>query len=136
MNNMSVNVKDFRDLIVWQKAKSLQRKVRAILPRFPELEKYNLTSQLLLCSSSVGANIAEGCGQLYKKKEITHYNIALGSTSEVRDGLKDALDYNYITPEEYSEMDSEAEEIIKMLYGLIRKLKNELRNSKEDSDEE
>ncbi|WP_276513816.1 four helix bundle protein [Clostridium tetanomorphum] len=133
---MSINVKNFRDLIAWQKAKSLQRKVYNVLPKFPKFEEYNLKSQLLRCSSSIAANISEGCGQLYKKKEINHYNIALGSTSEVRDGLKDALDYNYITLEEYSEMDSEAEEIIKMLYGLIRKLKNELKNLKEDSDEE
>ncbi|MBP1863700.1 four helix bundle protein [Clostridium tetanomorphum] len=114
----------------------MQRKVYNVLPKFPKFEEYNLKSQLLRCSSSIAANISEGCGQLYKKKEINHYNIALGSTSEVRDGLKDALDYNYITLEEYSEMDSEAEEIIKMLYGLIRKLKNELKNLKEDSDEE
>lgn len=116
MNNMSVNVKDFRDLIVWQKAKSLQRKVYNVLPKFPKFEEYNLKSQLLRCSSSIAANISEGCGQLYKKKEINHYNIALGSVSEVRNALDDALEFNYITQEEHAEMDKMVEEIIKMLY--------------------
>lgn len=131
--NMSSNVKNFRDLICWQKAKSLQKKVYKVIPKIPYFEKDNLKSQVRKSVSSIGANIAEGAGQLYKRKEITHYNIALGSASEVRNWMNDALMFDYITKEEYDDMDSEAEEIIKMLYGLIRKLQREVSTSEEKS---
>lgn len=56
-------IKTYRDLIVWQKAHVLAKKVLAISRNFPQTEEAKLIrTQLIKSSTSVPANIAEGFG--------------------------------------------------------------------------
>ena len=57
------DMKDFRELKVWHKAHQLTLAVYEITATFPREELYGLTSQLRRCSSSIPANLAEGCGR-------------------------------------------------------------------------
>jgi four helix bundle protein len=52
-------MKDFRDLIVWQKAHSLTLASYRSIDAFPKAETYRLTIQIRRCAASVAANIAE-----------------------------------------------------------------------------
>jgi four helix bundle protein len=54
----------YRDLIVWQKAKSLAVHVYRQTEGFPKAEMYGLTSQLRHAAISVVSNIAEGQARL------------------------------------------------------------------------
>ncbi len=56
-------MEDFKDLRVWEKAHELTLGVYKATRSFPKEEMYGLTSQLRASASSVGANIAEGCGR-------------------------------------------------------------------------
>jgi four helix bundle protein len=56
-------VKDFRELKVWQKAHELTLGVYQVTASFPREELYGLTTQMRRASSSIGANLAEGCGR-------------------------------------------------------------------------
>jgi hypothetical protein len=56
-------VKDFRDLQVWHKAHHLTLAVYRFTATFPREERYGLTTQLRRSSSSIAANLAEGCGR-------------------------------------------------------------------------
>src|SRR6516162_8913931 len=56
-------MKDFHELKVWQKAHQLTLAIYQITAVFPREELYGLTSQLRRCSSSIPANLAEGCGR-------------------------------------------------------------------------
>jgi len=56
-------VKDFRDLRVWERVHNLTIELYKLTANFPTHELYGLTSQIRRCSSSIGANIAEGCGK-------------------------------------------------------------------------
>lgn len=116
------NIKDFKDLLVWQKASQVNHELYLKSKNFPKEERFELTSQLLRCSSSVAANIAEGNGQLYPKKEVTFYNNSLGSCAEARCWLYIALQRKYISAEDYNYFDSKLIEIVKMLYGCIKRL--------------
>jgi four helix bundle protein len=49
----------FRDLIVYNKARELQKNIYDMSQRFPADEKFSLRSQILRSSRSIGANIAE-----------------------------------------------------------------------------
>ena len=49
----------FRDLIVYQKAKAVSRKIFELSKTFPNEEKYSLTDQIRRSSRSIGAQIAE-----------------------------------------------------------------------------
>ncbi len=65
------------DLRVWQRARALVQLVYANLPADAELR-----SQVKRASTSVGANIAEGCTQSSRAMRRKHYEIARGSAVE------------------------------------------------------
>lgn len=96
---------------------------------FPSYEQYRLTDQLIRASRSIGANIAEGNTQLFIKRELFHANSALGSAGECRNHLLTAYQNGYILKEQYDALDTKLIEIIKMLYGYIKKLKPKLNDN-------
>lgn len=53
----------YRQLLVWQKARSLTVAVYRATEKFPKTETYGLTSQLRRASVSIVSNIAEGQGR-------------------------------------------------------------------------
>jgi len=55
---------EFTDLEVYQLTEELTLKVYRVTGQFPKEEIYGLTSQLRRAASSVGANIAEGFGEV------------------------------------------------------------------------
>ena len=127
----SLIIKDFKTLKVWQKANALEQEIGELVKEFPNFEQYRLVDQLIRAVRSIGANIAEGNTQLFIKKEIVHANIALGSAGEVRNHLLTAYQNGYIDREQYDALDKKLIEIIKMLFGYIKRLKMQINN---DSD--
>lgn len=115
-------MQDFRKLKVWQKAHQLTLSTYKITKLFPKVETYGLTSQLRRASSSVAANISEGCGR-NSDGEFQHFiNIAVGSASEVEYHLLLAHDLSHIPSKEYELLSSEIVEIKKMLTALRSKI--------------
>jgi four helix bundle protein len=55
-------VKDFRKLQIWQKSHRLTLELYELTRAFPRDEIYGLTAQIRRASSSIAANLAEGCG--------------------------------------------------------------------------
>jgi len=51
-------MKDFRRLVVWEKAHRLTLACYAATARFPREELYGLTSQVRRCSASIAASLA------------------------------------------------------------------------------
>lgn len=76
-------VKDFRDLRVWERAHRLTLEIYRITAEFPRYELYGLTSQIRRCSASIGANIAEGCGKRGNNEFPRFLQIASGAASEL-----------------------------------------------------
>jgi four helix bundle protein len=76
-------VKDFRDLQVWQKADQLTLTVYRLTAGFPRDERYGLTTQLRRSSSSIAANLAEGCGRNGDAELACFCSIAMGSANEL-----------------------------------------------------
>jgi four helix bundle protein len=54
-----IYAESFRDLIVYQKAKAVSRKIFELSKTFPREETYSLTDQIRRSSRSIGAQIAE-----------------------------------------------------------------------------
>jgi|SRR5579864_4154096 len=77
------NMKDFRDLKVWEKAHQLTLAIYRLTATFPREERFGLTSQVRRCSASIGANIAEGCGKRGNAEFQRFLQIASGSASEL-----------------------------------------------------
>lgn len=121
-----IRVKDFKTLKVWHKAMDLVKDVYRVTSNFPAFETYATKSQMIRCTTSIVANIAEGCGQLYPKKEVSFINNALGSASECRHWLELSLVNGYISQNDYELLDNKTIEIIKMLIGYMRKVQTQI----------
>lgn len=87
-----------RDLDVWQKSIELVELIYRLSARFPDNEKFGLTSQIRRSAVSIPANIAEGAGRNGTREFIRFLGIARGSlaktethlTLSMRLGLTDA----------------------------------------------
>ncbi|NES93292.1 MULTISPECIES: four helix bundle protein [unclassified Okeania] len=108
--------KNFRDLIVWQKAHQLVLDVYGFSSNFPKTETYGLTSQLRRASVSVPANIVEGFRKKGLADKIRFLNIAQGSLEESRYYLILANDLGY---GDTSKLLLDLEEVSKLLDSYI-----------------
>ncbi len=115
-------MKNFRDLVVWQKAHQLTLASYRVTATLPKHELYGLTSQIRRCSASIPANIAEGCGKKGNAEFNRFLQIALGSASELEYHFLLARDLSFITDAEYKRLDHSVTEIKRMLSSLIRKV--------------
>ena len=90
---------------------------------FPKQEMFGLTSQIRRASSSVGANIAEGCGRGTDPDFSRFLQIAMGSASELESHLELAHDLNLLSEVNYQTLNTEITGIKRMLAGLLKKIK-------------
>ena len=116
-------MKDFHELVVWQKAHKLTLDVYRATGHFPREEVFGLTSQLRRAAASIPANIAEGCGRSGEAEFARFLHIAAGSANEVEYHLLLARDLTYLSEEEYKRLASNINEIKRMLASLITKIK-------------
>ena len=115
-------MKDFRDLQVWHKAHQLTLAVYRSTSTFPQDERYGLTTQLRRSSSSIAANLAEGCGRNGDAELARFCSIAMGSASELEYHLLLAKDLNLLTAADHTMLTDQATEVKRMLTGLLQKL--------------
>jgi four helix bundle protein len=119
-----VEVKSYRDLIVWQKGLELTRLIYRITRAFPEDERYGLASQLRRSSVSVPSNIAEGYGRNSTTDYIRFIRMATGSLYEVQTQLEIGFAENMISEADYASSMNLCRELEKMLVTLAKKLGN------------
>jgi four helix bundle protein len=68
---------------VWELGHEVTLVIYELTASFPDSERFGLTNQLRRASSSIPANIAEGCGRESDKDFKRFLYIANGSASEV-----------------------------------------------------
>ena len=71
-----MKVKNYQELIVWQKAMDLVEDVYKSSKDFPREEIYALTSQIRRAAVSIPSNIAEGQGRRTTLDFLRHLSIA------------------------------------------------------------
>ncbi len=121
---MPGSIKAFNDLTSWQSAHKLALGIYSSTEMFPFRKQFGLTSQMRRCAVSVPSNIAEGFNRFSIKEKVQFYSIALGSLSELQSQLILALDLNFISENEFSELKLLAEDARKLLNGLIRSIRS------------
>lgn len=117
---------NFRKLKIWKRSISLATDVYEVTKQFPKSELYGITSQVRRSVVSISSNIAEGAGRQSQKEFIQFLNIAKGSCYELETQLLISKNLNYTNEESYLALESELIKIEKMIYALIKKIKNKL----------
>lgn len=117
--------KTYQDIEAWQKARELTNKVYLLTKQSEFHKDYALTDQLHRACISVMSNIAEGFERDRTKEFIQFLLYAKGSTGEITTQLIIALDQKYIDDNQFKELSDLANEIGKMLGGLVAYLQKE-----------
>ena len=102
-------VSSFKEIKAWQYAHSFVLKVYNMTEKFPNHEKYGLSSQFQRAAVSVPANIAEGFRKLSKADKLRFMNIAQGSLEECRYYIILSKDLGYINNLDCDELDTALE---------------------------
>jgi four helix bundle protein len=117
-------VSTYKDLIVYQKSKSLTVDV---IKYFSGLKvsrsKEFLFSQLFRAISSVAANLAEGFGRNYSGSFRQFVGISRGSAFETEYWLEVMLDLGDFNPIKINGFIERNNEVCRMLSGLMKKMK-------------
>jgi four helix bundle protein len=75
----------FEDLEAWQRARQLVNEIYSLTRENSSLSKdFGLTGQVQRAAVSIMSNVAEGFERTHLPEKIQFYNIARGSTGEVR----------------------------------------------------
>ena len=86
-------------------------------------KEYDLPRQILRCGTSIGANAMESRSAQSTADFISKLHIALKEADETSYWLSLFLKIDYITQNEYDSLDSDLQEIIKILVTIIKKTK-------------
>ena len=111
-------MRDYRDLVVWQKAMELVTEVYRVTSDFPKHELYGLTGQSRRAAVSVPSNLAEGHGRTSRREFHQFISQARGSLVEVETQLEIAQNLGYLPAAIACELLAKAGRVGRMLNGL------------------
>jgi four helix bundle protein len=115
-------VAKYEDLRVWEKAHALTLGIYAATAELPRQEVYGLTAQMRGSSSSIAANIAEGCGRGSDTELVRFLKISQGSAAELHYQLRLARDLGFLTNETHDRLSQDTLEVQRMLASLMQSL--------------
>jgi four helix bundle protein len=128
MNNQAID--SFEDLIAWQKSRELAKAIYQITSNGEFAKDYGLRDQIRRASVSIMSNIAEGFDRAGRGEFHQFLVIAKGSAAEVRSQLYIALDANYISSKDFSQLKDLAEEVSRIIGGLRSAVKKQMDTKK------
>lgn len=123
MQPITLGMRDFEQLKVWERSHRLTLVVYEATAAFPKEEKYGLKSQIRRSCASVPANIAEGCGRGSNTDLARFLQMSPGSASELQYHLRLAYDLSYLNHHAYERLTEEVIEIKRMLTSFIDNLR-------------
>jgi four helix bundle protein len=116
-------IKYCRQLTVWQKAMDLMVESHRLAAKLPQVERFDLGSQIRRASVSVPANISEGNARSHRKEYLHFLSIARGSLSELDTLLEGARRVNYFTESDLLLSQELIDHVSRMLSKLIASLR-------------
>ena len=125
----------FEDLIAWQKARELTKRIYHISREGVFSKDFGLSSQIQRASVSIMSNIAEGFERGGRGEFHQFLSTAKASCAELRSQLYVALDNGYISRTSFAEFMALAEEVGRIVGGLrasVDKQRKERLNKRKD----
>jgi len=113
----------FEDLDVWQKARVLVNEVYAVSGNGAFGRDFGLRDQVRRAAVSAMGNIAERFERGGDTEFRQFLAVAKGSCGEVQSHLYTAVDQGYVTAAQHRQVSEKAEEVGRMVAGLMRHLR-------------
>lgn len=119
-----MRVTSYKELIVWKKAMELVRGIYAITEQFSKDEIYGLSSQMQRAAVAIPSNIAEGYLRGHRKEYVQFLSVSLASSAELETQILICKSLNKFNNLDFSKSESLLTEVMKMLFVMIRRMKN------------
>lgn len=120
---MNINLTGYHKLIVYQKTKVLVLLTYKITKTFPGEELYVLLPQMRRAAISIMANIVEGYIKSSKKEFARFLDISIGSAAELQVYYELSLELQYISQNDFDNINALLSEVMKLLFSFRRSLK-------------
>ena len=104
--------KKFEEIIAWQKARELNKRIGLMVDGGRFQQNYRLINQIEGSAGSIMDNIAEGFERSGNKEFVQFLYVSKGSCGEFRSQLYRARDREYINEKEFNEFYSLSMEVI------------------------
>lgn len=111
-------IRNYKDLIVWQKAMDLSVEIYRLVKNLPKEELYCLSDQMRRSAISIPSNIAEGKSRTSQKEFSYFLSIAQGSRSELETQIQLCEKIGYLNADEIKNALDLLTELEKMLVKL------------------
>lgn len=121
----------FEDLEVYRAAREFRKAMYDVTRRLPDVEKYELASQIRRAAVSLTNNIAEGHGRFHYPDQIRFILHSRGSLEELVDDLNVCLDENYVSPDQVAKLKEKALGVLTLLNGYLRYLRRRSSSARE-----
>lgn len=115
-------IKDFKDLLIWQKGMAIAEQCYLLTKDFPREEIYGIVQQIRRASIFIPANISEGYGRNSRGDYIRFLNIAKGSVNELETHLLLSERLKLCNAKDVNPIINLLQEETKMIISLIKKL--------------
>lgn len=115
-------IRSFRDLDVYGLGRQQAKRIFLLSKAFPKEERYSLTDQIRRSSRAVNAMVAEAWARRsYPAAFINKIDEAMGEAMEAQAWLDHAVDCDYLTRQQYHELDDAWQKIGAMLHRMIER---------------
>ena len=122
-------ISSYRDLDVWKSGVQLSLSIYKLTSKFPDNERFGLTSQMRRCSVSIPSNIAEGHARLSTREYMRFISIALGSLAELETQLHISGELAIASYADVSNLSGTTDRLGKQLRSLLKALESKLNHS-------
>jgi four helix bundle protein len=117
-----MTVRNYTDLIAWQKAMDLVLLLYRSTDHFPQREQYGLTNQMRRAAVSIPSNIAEGQGRAAAREFVQFLHVARGSLQELETQVLIAYRLAYLDEQSKGLLLNSTSEVARIINGLINSL--------------
>ena len=116
------DIRDYRDLDVWQTARELAVSIYDLTRQLPKEERFGLVSQMRRAAVSIAANIAEGNGRMHRGEYAHFVSIARGSAAELECLLDITRTLGLVSVQDCAAALELIGRVLRMLFKLYHKL--------------
>jgi four helix bundle protein len=117
----NLGIKDFRNLQVWEEARSLTLKFHWASSRFPQDQPQGLSVRVRNACISLWAHIADGCAGKDVNESIQCIKTSMDMAAELDSLLQVSEELNYLENDEYTDLRRNLVEVKRMLSILLEK---------------